>query len=39
LNALAPTGTEQPFKLTQIVVLAVFILLTLIGMWRFRPRP
>ena len=39
LSALAPTGTEQPFKLTQIVVLAVFSLLTLIGMWRFRPRP
>ncbi len=39
LNALAPTQSEPPFKLTQIVALAAFVLLGLIGMWRFRPRP
>jgi hypothetical protein len=39
LTALAPTQSEPPFKLTQIVVLAIFVLLGLIAMWRFRPRP
>ena len=37
LNALAPTGSEPPFKIVQIVVLAVFALLILIGAVRFRP--
>src|SRR5881392_763695 len=37
LHALAPTQTEPPFKLTQLVVLALFALLTIIAAIRFRP--
>jgi hypothetical protein len=37
LNALAPTQTEAPFALTQAVVLAIFILIALIAVIRFRP--
>jgi hypothetical protein len=37
LKAMAPTQTEQPFKLTQLVVLAVFALVTIIAAIRFRP--
>ena len=37
LHALAPTQTEPPFKLTQLVVLALFIVLTIIAAIRFRP--
>jgi MFS family permease len=37
LHAMAPTQTEQPFKLTQLIALAVFILLTLISVIRFHP--
>ncbi len=36
LNALAPTQSEPPFKLTQLVVLVVFILLGIIAAFRFR---
>ncbi len=39
LNALAPTQTEPPFKLTQLVVLALFIGFTIVGAIRFRPEP
>ena len=39
LNALAPTQTEGPFKLTQLVVLVTFTLLCLIAAFRFRPAP
>jgi hypothetical protein len=39
LNAMAPTQTEPPFKLTQLVVLVLFILLGLIAAVRFRPAP
>ena len=39
LKAMAPTQTEQPFKLTQIVVLALFGLLGIIAAIRFRPNP
>jgi len=39
LHALAPTQTEQPFKLTELVVLAIFILLGIIAAIRFRPTP
>ncbi len=39
LNALAPTQTEPPFKLTQLVVLAFFVLLTIVAAIRFRPEP
>lgn len=36
LKALAPTQTEPPFKLTQLVVLAIFIVLTVVASIRFR---
>jgi hypothetical protein len=36
LNALAPTQTEPPFKLTQLVVLVVFVVLGVIAAIRFR---
>jgi hypothetical protein len=39
LHALAPTQTEPPFKLTQLVVLAIFVLLGTIAAIRFRPTP
>jgi len=39
LHAMAPTQTEQPFKLTQLVVLALFVLFTIIAAIRFRPEP
>jgi hypothetical protein len=37
LNALAPTQTEPPFAVTQAAVLAVFILVALIAVIKFRP--
>ena len=37
LNALAPTQTEPPFAITQAVVLAIFILITIIAAVKFRP--
>ena len=39
LNALAPTQTESPFKLTQLVVLMVSIVLAIAAVIRFRPEP
>ena len=38
LNALAPTQTEPPFAVTQAAVLAIFILITLIAVLKFRPK-
>jgi len=37
LNALAPTQTEPPFAITQAAVLAIFVLITLIAVIKFRP--
>src|SRR6476620_407765 len=37
LNALAPTQSEPSFTITQAVVLAIVILITLIAVMRFRP--
>src|SRR5436190_5137818 len=37
LHALAPTQSEPPFKLTQLVVLLVSALLAIIAAIRFRP--
>src|SRR2546430_538474 len=37
LNAMAPTQTEQPLKLTQLSVLGLIILLGFVGAIRFRP--
>jgi len=39
LKAMAPTQTEPPFKLTQLVVLALFIVLGVVAAIRFRPAP
>jgi hypothetical protein len=39
LNALSPTQTEPPFMLTQLVVLALFILLTIVAAKKFRIVP
>ncbi len=36
LEAIAPTQTELPFKLTQLVILALFVLLGIIAAIRFR---
>jgi len=39
LHALAPTQTEPPFKITQLAVLALFILLGILAVMQFRPEP
>jgi hypothetical protein len=39
LHALAPTQAELPFKMTQLVVLALLLLLAIIAMIRFQPAP
>ena len=39
LKAMAPTQTEPPFKLTQLVVLALFIVFAIAAAIRFRPAP
>jgi hypothetical protein len=36
LKALAPTQSEPPFKLTQLVVLALFVVLAIVAVIRFR---
>jgi len=38
LNALAPTQSEPPFKITQVVVMAVFVVLGILAV-RHRTRP
>jgi hypothetical protein len=37
LQALAPTQEDLPFKITQVVVLAVFVVLGMVAMVRFHP--
>jgi hypothetical protein len=37
LHVLAPTQTEPPFKLTQLVVLALFVVLAVVAAIKFRP--
>ena len=37
LNALAPTQSEPPFQVTQVVMLAVFAALAIWAMVKFRP--
>ena len=36
LKALAPTQSEPPFKLTQLTVLLLFFILTIVSTFRFR---
>jgi hypothetical protein len=38
LQALAPTQTELPFKSAQLIVLALFVVLTIVAAIRFRDR-
>lgn len=37
LNALAPTQTELPFKVAQLLVLVLFVVLTVLAYRKFRP--
>ena len=39
LTAMAPTQSEPPFKLTQLLVIALFVVLTFVAAIRFRPEP
>jgi hypothetical protein len=39
LHALAPTGSEGPFKIAQLLVLVLFIALTVVAFKRFRGVP
>ncbi len=39
LHALAPTQTEPPFQHTQLIVLAIFVVLTIISIIRFKVEP
>src|SRR5437762_783259 len=39
LHAMAPTQTEAPFKLTQLTVLLLSVLLSVVAAIRFRPEP
>jgi len=36
LHVYAPAGSETPFAITQGVVLAVFLVLGIVSVWRFR---
>ena len=37
LHALAPTGSEGPFKIAQLVCLILFVLLTILAAKKFHP--
>jgi len=37
LHALAPTGSEPPFLISQVVVMAIFIVLTIAAAIKFHP--
>lgn len=37
LHAMAPTQTEGPFKIAQLLVLVLFILLTVVAVKKFHP--
>jgi hypothetical protein len=39
VHVMAPTQTELPFKLTQLIVLVLSILLAIVAVIRFRPEP
>jgi hypothetical protein len=39
LQTLAPTQSEPPFLYTQLAVLAIFVVLCIVAMIRFRPEP
>jgi hypothetical protein len=37
LHAMAPTGSEPPFLVAQLVAMAIFIVLTIFAVKKFRP--
>jgi hypothetical protein len=39
LRSLAPTQSEPPFIVAQVVVLAAFVALGVAAVWRYRPTP
>ena len=39
LNALAPTGSEPPFLIAQVIVMVIFIVWTVLAVKRFRVDP
>jgi uncharacterized membrane protein len=39
LKSLAPTQTEPPFKLAQLLLLVIFFVLIVLAAIRFRPQP
>jgi hypothetical protein len=39
LHAIAPTQTESPFQITQLIALVLSIILTILGIIRFRTEP
>ncbi|HEV3184856.1 MAG TPA: hypothetical protein VGZ49_08235 [Xanthobacteraceae bacterium] len=39
LHALAPTQSEPPFMIAQLIVLAIFIVLGFLAVKRFHPKP
>jgi hypothetical protein len=39
LRAIAPTQTEPPFAITQLVTLPIFVVLTIVAIIRFRIEP
>jgi hypothetical protein len=39
LHAMAPTQTEPPFKLTQLIVLLLSVVLAIVAVMRFHPVP
>ena len=39
LQALAPTQSEPPFQIAQLVVLVIFIVATIVALRRFHPAP
>jgi hypothetical protein len=39
LHALAPTQTEPPFKIAQLVTLVVFVILGIVATIKFHPAP
>ena len=39
LNALAPTGSESPFLIAQIIVMVIFIIWTVLAVKKFRLDP
>jgi hypothetical protein len=37
LQPLAPTQSEPPFLITELVVLAIFVVLGIVALWKFHP--